>query len=416
MTKRFRTIWVIYLMYATIMVVYILSTDPSRVPVADQGGPSDPKTFLNDHQLLAADHLSKVEYIAFFLVEPLRWILYVILLTSGYNAYMKRLAGYARWRLVQDILYCFLLLVTLFVINFPIHLFFYIVDHAYHLSDQPIGSWMMDLLKSLGVDLVTQIPAFLAVYGLIRKSPIRWWLYTWILAIPVSVFLLVVQPLVLDPIFNTFQPLPNSQLRTEIMGLANQAGIPTDKIYVVDKSKQTNELNAYVTGFGNTTRIVYWDTLLKEMDKGEVLFVTAHEMGHYVKHHIYKGLLIGLAMAFLLLYLFAKVYRFLVQRFGRRLKLDGEGDVAALPLALLLYSLVSFWITPVENAISRTMEHEADAYAYALTHDKADGIKVFQTFARTSLQGVNPPSLVYWFLDDHPTLLQRIDFLRNQNP
>jgi STE24 endopeptidase len=414
MSKAMRTIWILYLIYAILMIGYIVSINPSHVPLADQGGPSDPNTFLTAKQIADTNHLSRIEYIAFFLVQPLRWIFYVSILSTGYNRLLKRLTSRFRLGLVRNILFCILLLFTLLLINLPIDLFFYLLDRKYNLSSQSPGSWLVDLSKSFGVELVTQIPVYLFVFYMLRKSPKRWWLYTWMIAIPISVFMMFLQPVVLDPIFNDFKPLTDQQLRSEIMTLASKAGIPTDKIYVVDKSKQTNELNAYVTGVGNTTRIVYWDTLLKQMSKGEIVFVTAHEMGHYVKKHIYWGLAIGLILAFFVLWLYARIYRYLIQRYGRRIGVDGLSDIAALPLALLLYSILSFAISPIENGISRVMEHQADMYAYQLTHDKIDGIKTFQTFARTSLAGVNPPGLVYYFLEDHPTLLQRIDYIKSR--
>ncbi|UOF89461.1 M48 family metallopeptidase [Fodinisporobacter ferrooxydans] len=401
-----------YIVYAVGILAYIYTQDPSRVPVYDIGGVSDPTTFMSRAQIHEANAVSRLQYVSFFIFEPLQWIIYFVVLTSGVSGRMKYMTQQmTHVKAFQRILYVIGLLALLFIVHLPINGFYFVIDHLYHLSSQTASSWLGDLLKSFGLDLITQVPLFLGVFWLIKKQPNRWWISIWVLSIPITIFLMFIQPLVVDPIFNTFQPLPDQQLKAEIISLTTKAHIPTDQIYVVNKSKQTNELNAYVTGIGSQTRVVYWDTLLHSMTKGEIVFVTAHEIGHYVLHHIYIGIVVGLLIGYGVLWVFYRLYLWIVQRFKESLHIDGPHDFVALPLLLLLYSVLSFAILPVENAISRTMEHQADQYAMMLTHDKKDAIQSFQMFAKHDLQAVNPPFLVYIFLDDHPTLLQRIDFV-----
>ena len=168
-------------------------------------------------------------------------------------------------------------------------------EHAYGLSNQTLGKWASDQVADLGVTLVIGALVLWVPYLLLEKSPRRWWLYTGALAVPFIVLIVLVQPIWIDPLFNRFGPMKDKSLEAEILALADRAGIEGGRVFEVAKSEDTKALNAYVNGFGSTKRIVLWDTIIKALDRRQLLVVMGHEMGHYVLGHIWK--LIGILAA-----------------------------------------------------------------------------------------------------------------------
>ncbi len=144
------------------------------------------------------------------------------------------------------------------------------------------------------------------------------------------------QPVVIDPLYNDFYPLKNKELEQSILKLADQADIPANHVYEVNMSEKTNALNAYVTGIGANKRIVLWDTTLNKLDEPEILFIMAHEMGHYVMKHVYIGLGGYLLLSLAVFYVIDKLYKRIIGRYGRSLHIAGKSDLAALPLLLML--------------------------------------------------------------------------------
>ena len=164
----------------------------------------------------------------------------------------------------------------------------FVRQHAYGLSNQTIGKWASDQFANLAVTLVIGGLVLWVPYLLLRKSPTRWWLYTSALAVPFIITIVLVQPLWIDPLFNRFGPMQDKTLEAEILQLADRSGIEGGRVFEVAKSEDTKALNAYVTGFGATKRIVLWDTILKALDRPQLLSVMGHEMGHYVLGHVWK--------------------------------------------------------------------------------------------------------------------------------
>lgn len=225
------------------------------------------------------------------------------------------------------------------------------------------------------------------------------------------VFLMFIKPVVIDPLYNDFYSLKDKELEEQILNLAAEADIPAERVYEVNMSEKTNALNAYVTGIGSNLRIVLWDTTLNELEDRETLFVMAHEMGHYVKNHLYFNVLASIALTFFGLYFGAKLFRFVMNRYGTGFSFKSEDDLATLPILLLIFSFLSFAISPVENAVSRHHEKDADLYAIELMEDKQAAIQAFQKLTATGLSEVNPPLLVKWLRYGHPTMLERLIFL-----
>ncbi|MFM8393083.1 MAG: M48 family metallopeptidase, partial [Acidobacteriota bacterium] len=211
-------------------------------------------------------------------------------LFSGLSARIRDLAQRIgrRWFLTIAIYIAIFSLLSA-VIELPISYYTdFVREHQYGLSNQTFGKWMKDAILNLGISIIISSLFLWVPYLLLKRSPRRWWLYTGLLAIPFLLLMILVQPVWIDPLFNKFGPMKNQALETRILDLAARAGIEGSRVFEVEKSADTNALNAYVNGFGQTKRIVLWDTTIARLSEDELLFVMGHEMGHYVLGHIWK--------------------------------------------------------------------------------------------------------------------------------
>jgi STE24 endopeptidase len=231
------------------------------------------------------------------------------------------------------------------------------------------------------------------------------------MCVPIVAFGIFVAPLIIDPMFNKFTPLPSGPLRVRIERLATQAGIPHAPIYVVDKSRQTRTTNAYVTGLGASARIVIWDTTLQQLPPDEVVGIVGHEMGHYVLKHIPWGFAETVAGLLVLLPLTGRIVGWALAKRGNQWRLRGMTDLAAVPVFLLTVSVLGFLADPITNGLSRRMEHQADAYGLAATRNGPALARAFVYFASHDLSDPYPPPLVKFWLFSHPPIGERINFV-----
>ncbi len=292
------------------------------------------------------------------------------------------------------------------------------VEHAFGLSNQSLSEWFLDELKGGLVTVIglgaTGLVA-LAYLG-IEKSPRRWWLWLAAGTLPVLLIAQVLVPIAVDPLFNRFTPLRDQQLKAQILSLAERAGIPGRNVYEVDRSRQTKKFNAYVSGWGVSQRIVLWDTTLKGMKTDEILFVMAHEMGHYRLAHIWKGVLYASALSFVLFFLSGILMRRAVARFGPRWGFTELHDAASVPLFMVAVTLLSFVADPLSNMASRVVEHEADVFAVEVTHDNDAGARTFLKLGSQNRSNPEPAPVIVWFQYSHPPLIERIRFALEYRP
>ncbi|MFL5402178.1 MAG: M48 family metallopeptidase, partial [Gemmatimonadales bacterium] len=292
----------------------------------------------------------------------------------------------------------------------------FVREHAYGLSNQSGNKWLGDWIKGtvlsgFGLALVLWIP-----YLLLRRSPRRWWLYAGLATLPISIFVLVVSPIWVDPLFNQFGRMKDRALEARILALAERAGIPGSRVYEIRKSVDTKTVNAYVTGVGSTKRIVLWDTMLSKLDRDQIAFVMAHEMGHFVLHHVWTIVIGATLLVTASLYVVDRMAGPLISRYRNRFGFDQLSDVASFPLLLLLTTVVSLIATPVGLALSRHQEHEADRFALELTRDNRAAATTFVRLQETNLS-VPRPGPVYTFLRaSHPSLAERVDFANRYRP
>jgi Zn-dependent protease with chaperone function len=241
-------------------------------------------------------------------------------------------------------------------------------------------------------------------------------LYGSLVSIAISFIMIFVQPIWIAPLFNHFGPMKNQALEQQILGLASRAGIEGARVYEVDMSADTKALNAYVTGFGATKRIVLWDTTISKLTPDEILFVMGHEMGHYVLHHIWWSFLFYSAMAFVLFYLTYRSSHALLNKFHHRFGFRHLYDFASLPLLVLVFTAWQFLFSPLFNCVSRHFEHQADEFGLEITQNNQAAAEAFIALQQQNLANPRPGPLYVFWRASHPPLGSRIDFCNSYCP
>jgi STE24 endopeptidase len=360
---------------------------------------------------------SRIQNILYFAGTAYSIGVLLLILLSGASRRMRDLAAALtkKWFLMAMLYIIFFTLATT-VLEFPLDYYAgYVVPHQFDLSDQSLGAWFADEGKGLAIGLVlSALIGALALLG-IRKFK-RWWLVLWVGTIPIILLIVVIQPVILDPVFNKFEPLKNQQLKQELLTLASRAGIDGGRVYQVDKSKQTKTMNAYVNGIGPTKRIVMWDTLLAKMTDEEVLAVMGHEMGHYVMWHMWKGLAFFLALALGIYYVGQGAHDRGIARWGAKWGVTGPGDPASVPWLLLIISVIGFLLSPVTSSFSRHLEHNADMFSLELTHFNEPMARAFVKLSEDSKADPDPSPFIEFWRYSHPPIAKRIDFALSYKP
>ncbi|UJF34145.1 M48 family metallopeptidase [Paenibacillus hexagrammi] len=411
MKRLYVVVFIIFGVYAAAMSAYLLQGDLFRIPNELVGTAADPHTFMTNEEISKAESLSRIHSLAYFLSSPLQ--IGLLLALMGISVKFRDMAE--RWfrkPILQLTIYGLLFLLLMDVLFLPVDYLLLRVDRAYGISNETIGMFWGDHVKDFLINGAGTIVMLWLLAWILRRSPNRWWLWFWLISIPLILFVTFIQPVVLDPLYNDFQPLQNQALKKDILSLAARSGIPADQVYEVNMSERTNAINAYVNGIGGNARIVLWDTTLQKLNEDEILTVMAHEMGHYVERHIYWGIAYGVLLSFIGFWLAFHAYRYAVRRWGPVWGLHGEKDMAALPLLLLIATFMSFASAPAQNAFSRIIEHRADIFSMKMTGDGSAAIKAFQKIAKENLSPVTQPKLIEWFRGSHPSILDRIAYFK----
>jgi Zn-dependent protease with chaperone function len=325
----------------------------------------------------------------------------------------------------QGFIYVPVVLLLLFLFQLPLDLYGHKLSVEYGLSVQGWASWLGDWGKGLFLQLLLGTGAITGVYTLMRRSPRRWWLWSWVISIPFVVFIIFISPYVIDPMFNHFDPLEprQPQLVSELEKVVRHGGmtIPRDRMFEMRASEKVTTLNAYVTGLGASKRVVVWDNTIQKMTVPQILYVFGHEMGHYVLDHVWKGLAFFLGLLFVAYYVGARLGHWAVRRFGVRWDIRGLDDWASLPLLILIVSLVSFVTTPMSSGISRYLEHQADQYGMEVIHGIVGNpnqvaAQTFQALGENGLEYPYPNGALVWWLYDHPPSADRLQFVLSYKP
>jgi Zn-dependent protease with chaperone function len=407
---------------------------------------------------------SRAEYLLYFAAIALALALYAFLWRSGFAAGLRnRVKRFSARRPVQTALFVAIFLIAVRALESPLDYYWgFVLEHRYGLSTQGIGSWVVDWGKDLGLTVVVAILLAWVFYWLVRRSPRRWWLYFWFASIPITLAFIVVEPYVVEPLFYRFTPLEKTQpaLTDRIEKMLGHAGlaIPRSRIYEMDASAKTRIVNAYVSGWGSSKRLVVWDTTLEKLNSDQTLLVVGHEAGHYVLHHIPKEFAFD-EMIFLVLFYagFLLINRivaassrsdsftvipsearnlappssqrveasdaekFLTPRLSTLDFSTGVADLASLPIVLIVLTVVVFLASPALNGISRHFEHQADQFglemAYGVVSDpNTADVQSFQIMAQEDLEDPDPSPFIRFWLYTHPSTEERIRFAATYRP
>lgn len=337
----------------------------------------------------------------------------VLLLFTGWSGRLRTWSErFGACKIRSWMLYFLFFSILVFVLDFPFEYYTgFALEHKYAHSNQTFGQWFWDLFKSEAIGYLLGTIVFGLLYLAIRRKGRRWWLWAGGFTAPLAAFFIVIAPVLIAPMFNTFSPLSDAGLRDKILKLASEAGIPDSRVFEVDASKQSNKYNAYVTGLFGSKRIVLYDTILKDMDDEEILFIMAHEIGHYVMHHIWIGVAGVTAFVLLVAWLIHRLATGLIARFQSRWGFSALSDYASFPLIALLFSLFGFLGQPATNALSRHFEHKSDEYGLAMTHDRQAARRAFEKLAAKNLSNPDPSPFIEFWLYDHPTIKDRVKYV-----
>ncbi len=289
-------------------------------------------------------------------------------------------------------------------------------DHAFGLSAQTLTKWLTDSALDLGITVGIGIALIWIPWWALRRLPRRWWLAWTAGVVPFAIAAVWLQPIFIAPLFNDFGPMKDKALEQKILALADRAGIEGSRVFEVAKSEDTHKVNAYVTGFGSSKRIVLWDTLIAALEEDEVLVVMGHEMGHYALGHVLVGIsryVLFAAVGFACLHWIGGAA---LRRWGDAWGIHALHEPAALPLLVLIASGYMLVVAPLQLAVSRSMEHEADRFTLELGRDNEACARAFVSLQRSNLSNPRPGPLYTLWRMSHPPLGERVDFCNDYRP
>jgi STE24 endopeptidase len=264
---------------------------------------------------------------------------------------------------LQALLYWVAFSVLSYLLSFPLTVYEgYFREHHYGLSNLTFGGWFGEQMTGLAVSIVLGGLAFGALVLVIRRLPRSWHIWGALVGIAFLCVGIVIGPVFIAPLFNKYKPLENQALKQSILSLARANGIPATDVYEVDASKQSKRVSANVSGFLGTERITLNDNLLARCSPQAILAVMGHEMGHYVLHHIYNAVIFFTIVIVVLFWALRHGLESALARWGERWSLRGVSDLAALPLVVVILSVLGFLFTPIANSFTRAQEFEADMY------------------------------------------------------
>jgi STE24 endopeptidase len=364
----------------------------------------------------------RLELVNFFYGLFALWLILQLKLSVRYRDWAIRASSR---RFVQACVFAPLLVLTLAVLTLPSDIYGQMIEKQFGISVQGWGSWAGDWALEQAVSLVLATVFVCVLYAVIRKSPQRWWLYFWLASLPMVVLVMLVTPWVIDPLFHKFEPLQKRDpaLVTALEQMVQRAGvhIPRERMFWMNAGKKTVALNAYVTGIGQSKRIVIWDTTIAKLNTPQIVFTVGHETGHYVLQHVPKGITLAAALFLLLFYLGYRLAVWAVAGCGGSWGIRGLDDWASLPVLVLLLSVLQFAGNPILSAYSRYAEHQADQFGLEITHGLTPdsgqvAAQTFQTMGEVNLADPDPNPLDVFLFFEHPRISDRVQFCLAYHP
>ena len=350
----------------------------------------------------------------------------VVLLALGVPAWMQRTAeNLTKNRWGQCFAFVFLFLLAITLLDVPLRIYGHHIALAYGLSVQGWGSWVWDQTKSFLLAWFVGGLLVMLLFWVIRRSPKHWWFWFWVPTMVAVLFGVFISPILVDPLFNKFEPLQqhDAALVTQLEKVVDRSGVslPPDRMFFMRASQKVTSLNAYVTGFGPSKRLVLWDTTIAAATPDDLSGIFGHELGHYALHHIVLGLLFTAVLLLIGFFVGQRATEWLLGRYGARWRILSQNSWACLAVLMLVLNVLSFFSEPIENRFSRSIEHAADVYGQEAIHGivtdpQTTTQQAFQQLGETSLDDPAPHPFVEFWIDSHPSIANRAAFAAAYNP
>lgn len=334
------------------------------------------------------------------------WILF-----SGTTHRLKELAlSYTNNYWLALLMYLILFGLIFEVLTLPLDFYNgYTIEHRYRLSNQTVADWIKDCIKELSLSLTLGIPVCIIIYYLLRTYPDIWWIFFAIIFIIFIVILARLTPVIILPLFFKFKPLADEEIANALEAIARKTGVKVKGVFEWGLGKKTKKANAGLVGLGGTRRIIIADTLLKDFSKEEIEAVFAHELGHYVKAHIWRLMSVQSIIIIFSFFLIDSAIKRTLVYFG----FIDVGDFANLPLIILILTLVGLLALPLINSYSRNLEKEADRFSIKLVNNPDAFISSMEKLARQNLADTEPNPIVEFIFYSHPSVKKRIGMARD---
>lgn len=374
-----------------------LPEELERETDADRMAGAEAYTVENARFGIAASVYNNAIFLVFLFGGPLAW-------------YDRWIASLGYGFITSGVLFFLILSAAATVLNLPPSLYrTFVIEKRYGFNTATPLLWITDALKGAAVStilLVAAVSSSLWIYG---RSPGLWWLWLWVFYLGLSVFLMYLSPYLIEPLFNRFDPLDDAPLEESIRGVMAKAGIKVSRVFRMDASRRTAHTNAYFTGIGRVKRIVLYDTLLEKLTGKEIVAVLSHEIGHWKRRHLLKGIVLSEAVALLSLYL---GYLLLKREVPNALLGIGGSFFTGVFILGFLGTLAGFPLGPLFAWISRRHEREADRYSCDLTGEPGPMISALSKLSRDNLSNLNPHPLYVAFHYSHPPVAERIRYIK----
>jgi STE24 endopeptidase len=331
----------------------------------------------------------------------------VLLLATGWSSTLRDAAiRLSREHYALQLFY-YVLFLSIFskILGFGLDFYSFRLEHRFNLSNQRLGSWLIDQVKGWILGLVLATVLCEIIYALIRTSPEHWWVFAWLVFIGLFIFFAQVAPVVLFPLFYKFVPLQNDDLRARLVRLGERAGTRVRGVYEWKLSEKSKKANAALTGLGNTRRIILADTLLQNYSNDEIEAVLAHELGHHVHGHMVKMIFVEAAVTLAGFWAANEALRYATDQ---QKMFEHLTDFANLPLLVLVSTILSLLLMPALNAYSRFTERQADVYCWKSVPDIAPYVSAMEKLNKQNLSESHPSRIVEVLFHSHPPISKRI--------
>jgi STE24 endopeptidase len=340
--------------------------------------------------------------------------LYLIVLLSGFLPWlMKAIRSWGVGLIVEGLIFFALLSLLANLSHIPFGLYdTFVIEERYGFNRMTVRMWILDFLKSTFILFLLGGLILWLLLTLVIHGGKAWWVWAWMMVGGFELMMLWLYPVIIAPLFNKFEPIQNLGLVERIRNLMEKVGLRVKAALKMDAGKRSKHTNAYFTGFGKTKRIILFDTLLESHPEEEIISVLAHEVGHWKKRHVLKQIILLEVLSFAVFYVVSKLLRWhlLYQTFGF------EEPTVYIGIFLIgaILSPLGYFAQPLESAISRRFEREADDFVLELTKTGEPMQNALKRLASDNLANLIPHPLYAWFYYSHPPLVERIERLSSQ--